>query len=97
MMSISKSDHDRTVIIKRNDLLIDEKECQVVSFIDITTYKMLQKEKERSELLKTMNTTVHHEMLSPLHANVVICRKLIAQLENYQKAQKLVQIMLVSS
>ena len=90
MSSISKSDHDRTVIIKRNDLLIDEKECQVVSFIDITTYKMLQKEKERSELLRTMNTTVHHEMVAPLHANVFICRKLIAKLENYQKAQKLV-------
>ena len=90
MKSISNSDHDRTVIIKRNDLLIDEKECQVVSFIDITTYKMLQKEKERSELLKTMNTTVHHELMAPLHANVVICKRLISNLENNQKAQKLV-------
>ena len=51
---------------------------------------MLQKEKERSELLKTLNTTVHHEMVAPLRANVAICKKLITKLENNQKAQKLV-------
>ena len=77
---------ERTIIIKRNDMVINEKECQVVNFIDITTYKRLEQEKETNELLRTLNTTVHHEMVAPLHANVFICRKLIAKLENYQKA-----------
>ena len=64
---------DRTVILKRNDLIIDEKECQVVNFIDISTYKRLKQEKLNNEILKTLNTTVHHEMLAPLRANVDIC------------------------
>ena len=88
---------DRTVILKRNDLIIDEKECQVVNFIDISTYKRLKQEKLNNEILKTLNTTVHHEMLAPLRANVEICQRLLIKLKKDEHAKRLVQIMLVSS
>ena len=88
---------DRTVILKRNDLIIDEKECQVVNFIDISTYKRLKQEKVNNELLRTLNTTVHHEMLAPLRANVEICKRLLIKLKQDKDALRLVQIMLVSS
>lgn len=88
---------DRTVILKRNDLIIDEKECQVVNFIDISTYKRLKQEKLNNEILKTLNTTVHHEMLAPLRANVEICQRLLIKLKKDEHAMRLVQIMLVSS
>ena len=89
--------HQRTVILKRNDLIINEKECQVVSFIDISAYKELKQEKATNELLRTLNTTVHHEMLAPLRANVEICKRLLIQLKKDLHAKRLVQIMLVSS
>ena len=67
--------------MKRNDLIIDEKECQVVNFIDISSFIKLKQEKENNELLKTLNTTVHHEMLAPLRANVDICQRLLRKLK----------------
>ena len=72
---------EKVVIMKRNDLIIDEKECQVVNFIDISSFIRLKQEKENNELLKTLNTTVHHEMLAPLRANVDICQRLLRKLK----------------
>ena len=72
---------EKIVIMKRNDLIIDEKECQVVNFIDISSFIRLKQEKENNELLKTLNTTVHHEMLAPLRANVDICQRLLRKLK----------------
>ena len=42
MKSITKDGEDKTLIIERNDMLIDGIECQVVNFIDITAYKRLE-------------------------------------------------------
>ena len=81
---------ERTIIIKRNDMVINEKECQVVNFIDITTYKRLEQEKETNELLRTLNTTVHHEMLAPLRANISFCRKLLEKLYQDQWATRII-------
>ena len=54
-------------------MIFEDKECQVVNFIDITAYKKLEKERENHALLKTLNTAVHHEMLTPLRTNVEMC------------------------
>ena len=32
----------RTIIVKRMDLIYNDKECQVLNFTDITTYKRLK-------------------------------------------------------
>ena len=88
---------ERTVILKRNDLIIDEKVCQVVNLIDITTYKRLKQEKINNEILKTLNTTVHHEMLAPLRANVEICKRLLIKLKKDEHSIRLTKIMLISS
>ena len=63
---VSEQHEEKTIILKRNDLMIDGKECQVVNFIDLSVYTKLKQEKENNELLKTLNTSVHHEMLAPL-------------------------------
>ena len=68
-----QSKQERTIIVKRNNMIIDDKECQVVNFTDISAYKRLQKEEENNQLLQNLNTTVHHEMLAPLRANIDIC------------------------
>ena len=46
--------------------------------------------------MKTLNTTVHHEMIAPLRTNVQICQKLLIQLKSSSETQ-LVGLMLVAS
>ena len=49
----------------------------MINFSDITAYKRLEQEEEMNRLLKTLNTSVHHEMLTPLKANVDIAKRMI--------------------
>ena len=42
MTSIENNEEDKTVLLKRNNLMINDKECQVVNFVDISTYKKLE-------------------------------------------------------
>ena len=51
-----------------------------MNFIDISAFLRLKQEVENNELLKRLNTTVHHEMLAPLRANVDICQRLLRKL-----------------
>ena len=82
--------------MKRVGLIFNDKECQVLNFTDITAYKNLEEEKETSRLLKTLNESVHHEMIGPLKTNVDICKRLAASLPN--KAEKrMIQTVLISS
>ena len=61
-----------------------------MNFIDVTAFIKLKQEKESNELLKQLNTTVHHEMLAPLKANVDICQRLLRKLRSNEEAKKLV-------
>ena len=79
MLAIESNEEERgrSLIVKRMDLIFNDQECQVLNFNDITTYKRLKKEEETSRLLKTLNASVHHEMLGPLSTNVEIAKRLI--------------------
>ena len=77
-----EEDSGRTIIVKRMDLLFNAKECQVLTFTDITMYKQLKQEAEKSRLLSTLNTSVHHEMLGPLKANIEFSERLIRSLKS---------------
>ena len=72
-------DHEssRTIIIKRFDLIINKKKCLVLNLTDITAYQRLKNEREKSSLLSTLNTSVHHEMIGPLKINVEMANRLI--------------------
>ena len=65
-------DHEssRIIIVKRFDLIINEKECLVLNLTDITAYQRLKNEREKNSLLSALNTSVHHEMIGPLKINV---------------------------
>ena len=60
----------RNIIVKRMDLTFNDRECQVINFTDITMYHRLEKEKQSNKSLKMLTTSVSHEMLGPLDANV---------------------------
>ena len=63
-------------------LLFNGKECQVINFTDITTYKRLKYEEEMNRMLKTLNSTVHHEMIAPLKSNLELSMRLIRKLKD---------------
>ena len=45
---------DRTIIVKRMNLKFNNKDCEVINFTDITTYKRLKHEEETNRLLKKL-------------------------------------------
>ena len=67
--------------MNRMEMTFNEKECWVINFTDITAYKRLKLEEETTRLLKTLNASVHHEMITPLRANVDISERLVRCLE----------------
>ena len=69
------------------DLTFNEKECQVLNFTDITMYNQLQKEQENIRMLKTLNMSVNHEMLTPLKANIEISSRLFRKLKDENDKQ----------
>ena len=42
MKSITDDEEDKTLILERNDMIFEDRECQIVNFIDITAYKKLE-------------------------------------------------------
>ena len=96
MKSITDDQEDKVLILERNDMIIDDKECQVVNFIDISAYEKFEQEKANNLFLKKLNTTVHHEMLAPLRTNIEICKRLMVLLSSNEEA-KLVELIYISS
>ena len=64
------------------NMTFNDKDCQVLNFTDITTQKRLKLEEEKSRMLSSLNTIVHHEMLGPLTANVDFSERLIRYLKD---------------
>ena len=62
----------KTIIVKRMDFMFQEKECQIINITDLTAYIKLQKEEDTNRLLKTLNASVHHEMLTPVKTMIEI-------------------------
>ena len=48
----------RTIIVKRMKLTLNDKECQVLNFIDISSYQRLKDQEEKSKQLSSLNSQV---------------------------------------
>ena len=70
-----------SLIVTRMPLIFNNLECQVINFTDITTYKRLEKQEQTNSLLKMLNMTVHHSMISPLKSNLAMSMRLIRNLK----------------
>ncbi len=70
-------DTDLTLIIKRTKLIYNDKKCLVINFQDITTFKKLKNEEEKTRLMTTLYSSVHHEIIGPLENNVLASLRLI--------------------
>ena len=50
------SDTEKTIIVKHMEMTMNEKDCQVFNFIDVTMYSKLKEFKERTNNLSTLNS-----------------------------------------
>ena len=57
-------------------LSFNEVESRVINFTDITSYIRLKHEEEVNNLLRTLNASVHHEMVVPLRVNIEMADRL---------------------
>ena len=94
---VGNGEPDRKLIVKRIELMFNEKECQVLNFTDITAYVRLKEQEETNRLLKAINVFVHHEMLAPLQANVDISERLVKRLKKFHVEKKLAETIFISS
>ena len=78
------------------NLKFNDKECKVLNFTDISTYKRLKKEKETNRLLTTLNASVQHELLAPLKGNIELSRRLEKELKNNNHKQMAQTILLTT-
>ena len=69
--------HDITLVVKRANLIFNDKECLVLNFSDITALKLLRSEEQKTKLMSNLYSSVHHEMLGPLKSNEEAARCLI--------------------
>ena len=89
---------DQTIIVKRMKIAFkNKKECQVLNFTNITAYRRLKHEEEKSKLLNRLNHSVHHELLGPLRSNVDIAEALVKKLKNQLQLQEMAKLIEISS
>ena len=64
-------------------LSFNEVESRVINFTDITSYIRLKHEEEVNNLLRTLNASVHHEMVVPLRVNIEMADRLKDKLKKF--------------
>ena len=69
--------NSQILLVKRVDITFDDQECQMLTFVNITSLHQFKKEQEKSRILQALNTSLHHEMLAPLGTNVMIAERLM--------------------
>ena len=98
MLDLEESSEEyQILLVKRMSVTFDDTECQMLNFTNITSFHKFKQEEQKSKLLQALNTTIHHEMLSPLTTNVMIADRLLKTVEKEQHLQLIRLIMTCSN
>ena len=76
MNNTTEKEKECRLIVRRMDIIFSDKKCQVLSFTDVTSVVKLEIEKLKFKAMKMLNTSVHHEMIGPLKAQMSISKSL---------------------
>ena len=88
--------NDLTLIVKRQKLIFNDKECIVFNFQNVSAIKKLKHEEEKTRLMTLLYSSVHHEIIGPLEHNIEASVRLI-QITEDKAIRELGQIILVCS
>ena len=94
---IDVTTENKTFIVKRMDFIFEDQECQIINVTDLTAYTKLQKEEDENKLLKMLNASIHHEMLTPVKTMIEISQRLVSKLSKFPQEKRMVETMLISS
>ena len=92
--------NSRTIIVKRMSLTLNNKECQVLNFIDITPYQKLKDSEEKSAQLSALNSQVSNQIIGPLHVNAEVIKRMLTIFEKNRfphKLREMAQTVLIAS
>ena len=87
---------DKQITITRLNIDFNNKNCKLLTFTDITVFKRLKLQEEKSKLLSTLNEAIHHEMLTPLNINVESAQRLLQKVET-EELHEFAQMICVNS
>ena len=59
----------------------------MLNFKDITTQKQLKLEEEQGRLLRTLCTSIHHEVIGPLKVTIECAHRIMRQTNSHQIAR----------
>ena len=76
-----KDIHDQSLIVNRVPIRFDGRDCRLLTFTNLTSYKKLKEQEEMAQRIETMNASIHHEMLTPLAINVEVADRLKEQVQ----------------
>ena len=68
----------------------------ILNFTDISTYQKLKQEEETNNLLRTLNASIHHEMIVPLKINVDLGNRLEVRVISIELQRKRIGLEIVS-
>ena len=94
--NFSSTNCDQSLIVKRSKLIFNDRECLVFNFQDISAFKRLKHEQEKSRLMGLLCSSVHHEILGPLQTIIEASVRLIRCLDD-QNTREQAQIILICS
>ena len=86
----------KTILVNRMDLIFNDKECQVLSFTDVTLFQHLKQEKQTNNLLKTLTASVSHEMLAPLNSTIEIAQMLMEECKS-KRHEKMLKMIITAN
>ena len=88
----------KTIIVNRMNLNFDDDSPSLlINMTDISAYIGLKKQQEINTLLKTLNASVHHEMIVPLQVNVDMAKRLKKSLKKFPSEKRLAENIIISS
>lgn len=67
----------KIVLISSRNLSYDGRDCQMLTMRDLTSYYQYRRVKTEAENLSFMNSTVSHEMMTPLNCVVFFSQRLV--------------------
>ena len=79
------------------DFTFDDQECQIINITDLSAFVKLKKQEDTTNFLKTLNASVHHEMVTPIKTTIDIAQRLLKKLQKYPQERKMIETILLSS
>ena len=68
-------------------MIYNNTHCHALNFLDMTSQFSLERYKEKNRLMKLQNTTIHHEMIGPLKAQMDISKCLCENSKSSENKQ----------